>query len=160
MPLTTPRLPLPRLSTLRLARRSLPTISRTQPGVRNSSGSPTKTNVPDDHFIKTGEKPQDPRDQVSRSYEYSQSGGDDMVAQQGSASFDGTAANDPASQKLRAGKGNVVNPLEISPATSELSSVVSEEYTSKSEERKPGDVSGHHSGRKTKRVKKTEIDFK
>jgi hypothetical protein len=63
-------------------------------------------------------------------------------------------------QKDRAGKGNMVNPLELSPATSELSHVMSEEYTSKSEKRKPGDVSGHYSGRKTKTVKKTEIDFK
>jgi hypothetical protein len=41
-------------------------------------------------------------------------------------------------QKDRAGKGNMVNPLELSPATSELSHVMSEEYTSKSEKRKPG----------------------
>jgi hypothetical protein len=128
--------------------------------VRYSSGSPTKSNLPPDHFIKTGEKPQDPRDQVGRSYEYSQSGGDDMVAQQGGASFDGTAGNDIEASKARAAKGNVVNPLEFSPATSELSKIVSEEFTSKSEDRKPGDVSGHHSGRKTKTVKKTEIDFK
>lgn len=71
-----------------------------------------------------------------------------------------TTGNDIQTQKDRAGKGNVVNPLELSPATSELSSIMSEEYTSKSEERKPGDVSGHHSGRKTKTVRKTEIDFK
>jgi hypothetical protein len=56
--------------------------------LRHSSGSPTKTNVPADHFIKTGEKPQDPADNVGRSDEYSQSGGDDMVAQQSGASFD------------------------------------------------------------------------
>lgn len=55
---------------------------------RYSSGSPTKTDIPADHFIKTGEKPQDPADKVGRSDEYSQSGGDDMVAQQGGASFD------------------------------------------------------------------------
>ncbi|KAF2631355.1 hypothetical protein BU25DRAFT_407021 [Macroventuria anomochaeta] len=127
---------------------------------RYSSGSPTKTNVPADHFIKTGEKPQDPADKVGRSDEYSQSGGDDMVAQQSGASFDGTTDNDIEVQKERAGKGNVVNPLEFSPATSELSSIISEEYTSKSEERKPGDVSGQSSGRKMKTVKKTEIDFK
>ncbi|KAF3052064.1 hypothetical protein E8E11_007185 [Didymella keratinophila] len=105
----------------------------TQP--RHSSGSPTKTNVPADHFIKTGEKPQDPADK-------------------------GTTGNDIQTQKDRAGKGNVVNPLELSPATSELSSIISEEYTSKSEERQPGAVSGQSSGRKTKTVKKTEIDFK
>lgn len=63
-------------------------------------------------------------------------------------------------QKARAGKGNVVNPLEISPATSELSSVMSEEYTTKSEDRLPGAVSGHASGRKVKTVKKSKIDFK
>lgn len=71
-----------------------------------------------------------------------------------------TTGNDIQTQKDRAGKGNVVNPLELSPATSELSSIMSEEYTSKSEERKPGDVSGHYSGRKAKTVRKTEIDFK
>ena len=111
-----------------------------------------------DHFIKTGEKPQDPYDQISRSYEYSQSGGDDMVAQQGGASFDGDQSIEAS--KARAGKGNVVNPLELSPATGELSKIMSEEFTSKSEDRKPGDVSGHHSGRKTQTVRKTEIDFK
>jgi hypothetical protein len=54
----------------------------------------------------------------------------------------------------------VVNPLELSPATSELSSIMSEEYTSKSEDRRPGAVSGQSSGRKIKTVRKTEIDFK
>lgn len=86
---TMQRIPIPLLSTLRLKQRALPSLTHTRTSdARHSSGSPTKTNVPDDHFIKTGEKPQDPRDQVSRSYEYSQSGGDDMVAQQSSASFD------------------------------------------------------------------------
>lgn len=72
----------------------------------------------------------------------------------------GTTGNDVQTEKARAGKGNVVNPLELSPATSELSRIVSEEYTSKSEERQPGAVSGQSSGRKTKTVRKTEIDFK
>ena len=150
------RNPIARFSTFRLNARQnrLPALSN----VRYSSGSPTKSDVPADHFIKTGEKPQDPYDQISRSYEYSQSGGDDMVAQQGGASFDGDQSIEAS--KARAGKGNVVNPLELSPATGELSKIMSEEFTSKSEDRKPGEVSGHHSGRKTQTVRKTEIDFK
>ncbi len=44
-----------------------------------------------------------------------------MVAEQGRASFDHSSDTNPASQKLTAGKGNVVNPLELSPATPELS---------------------------------------
>jgi hypothetical protein len=53
-----------------------------------SSGSPIKTKIAADHFTKTGEKPLDPADNVGCSDEYSQSGGDDMVAQQSGTSFD------------------------------------------------------------------------
>jgi hypothetical protein len=54
---------------------------------RYSSGSPTADNAPPDHFTKTGEKEDDPAKINLRSNEYSQSGGDEMVAAQGSASF-------------------------------------------------------------------------
>lgn len=90
--------PTPLLLHLRPTKRILPSLTHLHPSTtattaslstrRYSSGSPTKTTTPADHFIKTGEKPADPADQVSRSYEYSQSGGDDMVAQQSGASFD------------------------------------------------------------------------
>ena len=53
-----------------------------------------------------------------------------------------------------------MNPLELSSATSELSSIMSEEYTSKSEERQPRAVSEQSSGRKTKTIRKMEIHFK
>jgi hypothetical protein len=74
------RLPIARLTT----RRSL--IAKVQ--LRYSSGSPTAGNKPPDHFTKTGEKAQDSAERNTRGYEYSISGGDDMVAAQGSASFD------------------------------------------------------------------------
>jgi hypothetical protein len=51
--------------------------------IRYSSGSPTAGNALD-HFTKTGEKEEEP---AKMSREYSQSGGDEMVAAQGSASF-------------------------------------------------------------------------
>ena len=89
---------------------------------RYSSGSPTAGNAPPEEFTKTGQKEDDPAKINSRSNEYSQSGGDEMVAAQGSASFSRNA--DPAAQKAEAGKGNVVNPLEFSPATPDLSQVL------------------------------------
>lgn len=57
--------------------------------------------------------------------EYSKSGGDHIVAQQGKASYD-QSETDPESQMARAGKGNTINPLEISPANPEVSKHVSE----------------------------------
>jgi hypothetical protein len=125
------RLTFPRL----IARRSL--VARVP--LRCSSGSPTAGNKSPDHFTKTGEKAQDPAERNTRGYEYSASGGDDMVAAQGSASFDVGdllptskerlltsdqnvgGSNDPAASKERAGKGNAVNPLDFSPASPELS---------------------------------------
>ena len=93
--------------------------------VRPSSGSPSPTAVPADHFIKTGQREaSDPAKINLRSNEYSQSGGDDMVAAQTDASFG--KDTDAASTKAKAGKGNVVNPLELSPATPELSAVQKE----------------------------------
>jgi hypothetical protein len=55
-----------------------------------SSGSPSNSNpeLPANHFIKTGEKEPDPTKTDLRSNEYSQSGGDDMVAEQAIASFE------------------------------------------------------------------------
>jgi hypothetical protein len=110
---------------------------------RHSSGSPLPGQQSPEHFTKTGEKPQEPDEFSARSYEYSQSGGDDMVAAQGGASFSvictpsevlpvciilagltrpqDSKDTDPLSEKTTAGKGNVVNPLELSPATTELS---------------------------------------
>jgi hypothetical protein len=61
--------------------------TRILPQLRKSSGSPTAGNKPPDHFTKTGEKEDDPAKINSRSNEYSQSGGDEMVAAQESASF-------------------------------------------------------------------------
>ena len=107
------RTALPRVRTPRIL------STRLLPQIRHSSGSPTTGNNPPDHFTKTGEKEQDPAKVISRSYEYSQSGGDDMVAGQGSASY--SRDTDPASQKETAGKGNAVNPLELSPASPDLS---------------------------------------
>jgi hypothetical protein len=74
-------------------RRSITRLTARRPLVarvplRYSSGSPTAGNKPPDHFTKTGEKAQDPAELNMRGYEYSQSGGDDMVAAQESASFD------------------------------------------------------------------------
>lgn len=94
---------------------------RSRVSLRFSSGSPTAGNDPPEHFTKTGEKAQDPSAFNSRSNEYSQSGGDDIVAGQASASFVDSKDTNPVSQKATAGKGNVVNPLEFSPATPELS---------------------------------------
>lgn len=61
--------------------------SRALPQIRKSSGSPTAGNKSPEHFIKTGEKEDDPAKVNLRSNEYSQSGGDEMVAEQESASF-------------------------------------------------------------------------
>lgn len=88
MPPITPRLSNLHFSSVQFASHPIRSISRTHISARHSSGSPTKTHILDDHFTKTGERPQDTRDTNIRSSEYSQSGGDDMVAQQGGASFD------------------------------------------------------------------------
>lgn len=117
------RLPILRFQ-VRLATTIRTTPIRLLPQIRRSSGSPTAGNAPPDHFTKTGEKEEDPAKINSRSNEYSQSGGDEMVAAQSNASFSGDV--DPASQKDMAGKGNVVNPLELSPATPELSGSLEE----------------------------------
>ncbi|KAF1833614.1 hypothetical protein BDW02DRAFT_569824 [Decorospora gaudefroyi] len=144
-PLRTPRI----LSTTRLF-----------PQTRTySSGSPTAGDAPPEHFTKTGEKPQDPTSLNSRSYEYSQSGGDDMVAEQENASFTSTDT-DPLAQKSTAGKGNVVNPLEFSPATTELSKHFEDNEVTSSEEREAGAKTGKGVSRKSKTVEKTELDFK
>ncbi|KAJ4375973.1 hypothetical protein N0V83_001253 [Neocucurbitaria cava] len=126
-----------------------------------SSQSPTgKNKNPPEHFNKTGEKEQDPVDVVMGSREYSQSGGDDVVAQQDSASFKNSKDTDPASQKDTAGKGNVVNPLELSPASPELSKYFDETDVSKSADREPGAKTGQGISRKAKVVEKNKIDFK
>ncbi|CAO2652135.1 Nn.00g004180.m01.CDS01 [Neocucurbitaria sp. VM-36] len=131
-----------------------------QTAIRQSSGSPTAGKNPPDHFNKTGEKEQDPADFSSRSYEYSQSGGDDIVAGQAGASFKDSKDTDPASQKVTAGKGNVVNPLELSPATPELSKYFDDTDVSKSADREPGAKTGQGVSLKGKRVEKNKIDFK
>lgn len=59
--------------------------------------------------------------------ENSKSGGDDVVAEQEIASFGASQETDPALQRERAGKGNVINPLEVSPANPEVSRTVVEE---------------------------------
>ncbi|KAJ4299610.1 hypothetical protein N0V90_004856 [Kalmusia sp. IMI 367209] len=68
------RLPIPHLARIT---RLTPIITR------HSSGSPSSSSAPDEQFIKSA------IDQ--RSYEYSQSGGDDMVASQEGASFSADA---------------------------------------------------------------------
>lgn len=106
-------------TTLPLKRTPRALSTRLLPRIRHSSGSPTAGSKPPEHFTKTGEKEQDPAKTISRSYEYSQSGGDDIVAGQGSASY--SRDTNPESQKEEAGRGNVVNPLEFSPASPDLS---------------------------------------
>ncbi|PSN72465.1 hypothetical protein BS50DRAFT_583999 [Corynespora cassiicola Philippines] len=89
------------------------------------SGAPKKSDQVE-HFVKTGEKgPSDPTQINVRKTEYSQSGGDDIVADNAIAAFEG-ASTDPGVEKELAGRGNTVNPLEASPATPELSSAVEE----------------------------------
>ncbi|KAH7377684.1 hypothetical protein BKA66DRAFT_443232 [Pyrenochaeta sp. MPI-SDFR-AT-0127] len=133
---------------------------RSRLSLRFSSGSPTAGNNPPEHFTKTGEKAQNPAAFNSRSYEYSQSGGDDIVAGQSSASFLDSKDTNPESEKATAGKGNVVNPLELSPATPELSKHFEETVISQSAEREPGAKTGQGLSRKAKTIKKTKIDFK
>ncbi|KAF2680451.1 hypothetical protein K458DRAFT_434296 [Lentithecium fluviatile CBS 122367] len=137
------------------------TILRSQVHARYSSGSPTPSSVPDNHFTKTGERAEsDPVKINMRSDEYSKSGGDDMVAEQEIASFGNSADTDPLSQKTQAGKGNAINPLEISPANPEVSRVVSTEYVEKNVERSPDGVrSGQGISKKAKKVEKVEIDM-
>ncbi|KAK3215570.1 hypothetical protein GRF29_8g468201 [Pseudopithomyces chartarum] len=141
---------------LRLRLRPL-LLPRTPLLSRPSSGSPSPSNVPDDHFIKTGQRPaSDPSEINLRSNEYSQSGGDDMVAAQGDASF-GRGVDAGASKEV-AGRGNVVNPLELSPATPELSRGA-ETYVEKNVERTEDMRTGMGVTRKKKVVVKTENDF-
>ncbi|KAF2032103.1 hypothetical protein EK21DRAFT_87484 [Setomelanomma holmii] len=133
--------------------------ARALPQIRKSSGSPASGGIPLDHFTKTGEKEQDPAKVNTRSYEYSQSGGDDMVAGQSSASYD-HASNNPAVSKTTAGKGNAVNPLEFSPASPDLSKTLQDTIVSQSEERDASQHTGQGISRKAKTVKKTKLDFK
>ncbi|OAK94046.1 hypothetical protein IQ06DRAFT_298771 [Phaeosphaeriaceae sp. SRC1lsM3a] len=134
--------------------------SRTLLQARKSSGSPTAGNKPPEHFIKTGEKEDDPAKVNSRSNEYSQSGGDEMVAAQESASFQSLGGNDPAISKEAAGKGNKVNPLEFSPATPDLSKTLEDKDVSQSKERDASQHTGQGISRKAKKVPKTSLDFK
>ncbi|KAF1840171.1 uncharacterized protein K460DRAFT_410773 [Cucurbitaria berberidis CBS 394.84] len=152
------RLPAPLARTPRVLSSRLQALSHTS--FRHSSGSPTAGKNSQDHFNKTGEKEKDFANYSSRSSEYSQSGGDDIVAEQASASFQNSQDTDPASQKATAGKGNVVNPLELSPATPELSKQFEDTDVSKNEDREPGAKTGPGVSTKAKRVKKNKIDFK
>ncbi|KAL1596312.1 hypothetical protein SLS60_008957 [Paraconiothyrium brasiliense] len=123
-----------------------------------SSGSPSPSNVPANHFIKTGEREaSDPTAVNLRRDEYSQSGGDDMVAEQSQASFSKNA-DSPVDSKETAGKGNVVNPLDFSPATPELSEHT-EAWVEKGVEWTEGMRTGKGVTRKSKTVVKSEIDF-
>ncbi|KAF2820519.1 hypothetical protein CC86DRAFT_114276 [Ophiobolus disseminans] len=133
-------------------------FTRVLPQIRHSSGSATAGNNPPEHFTKTGEKEQDPAKFNSRSYEYSQSGGDDIVAGQASASF--SRNSDPESQKVEAGKGNVVNPLEFSPASPDLSKTLEDKDISQGKERDASQHTGKGISRKAKTVKKSKLDFK
>ncbi|KAH7065673.1 hypothetical protein BKA63DRAFT_585559 [Paraphoma chrysanthemicola] len=148
-----------RLSTTTLPRNPRVFSTRMMPHVRKSSGSPTAGGTPLDHFTKTGEKEQDPAKINTRSYEYSQSGGDDMVAGQSSASYD-HASNDPAVSKTTAGKGNAVNPLEFSPASPDLSKTMRDTDVSQGQEREASQHTGQGISRKAKTVMKTKLDFK
>ncbi|KAF2652644.1 hypothetical protein K491DRAFT_718782 [Lophiostoma macrostomum CBS 122681] len=125
-----------------------------------SSGSPSNSNpgVPANHFIKTGEKEPDPAKIDLRSDEYSQSGGDDVVAEQAIASFERSSDTSPQLAKTSAGKGNVVNPLEISPATPELSRSFEETIVMKNVEREPNAaMSGQGITKKSLKVEKKGI---
>ncbi|PVH95526.1 hypothetical protein DM02DRAFT_675456 [Periconia macrospinosa] len=125
-----------------------------------SSGSPSAaTSASQEKFTKTGERvsSSDPMHISLRSEEYSQSGGDDMVAAQTDASYSRDA--NPASTKATAGKGNAVNPLEASPATPELSKRVDEIHVEKGVDRADGTKSGLGKTRKSKRVERTQLDF-
>lgn len=109
-----------RLSTsISLARMPRALSPRLLSQIRYSSGSPKAGSRSPDHFVKTGEKELDPAKVHSRSNEYSQSGGYEMVAGQETASF--SRDTDLDLQKEMAGKGNAVNPLGFSPATPGLS---------------------------------------
>ncbi|KAF1953465.1 hypothetical protein CC80DRAFT_551507 [Byssothecium circinans] len=112
-------------------------------------------------FNKTGEKESSDAQRIRvRSDEYSKSGGDDVVAEQEEAAFAQNAKDtDPSSQKALAGKGNMVNPLEVSPATPEVSRVMEEKVVEKNVEREPGVKSGKGVTKKAKVVKTVEIDF-
>lgn len=58
--------------------------------------------------------------------EYSKSGTDEAIADQANAAFDPNVSNDPEEAKKEAGKGNEVNPLDVSPANPHLSQGTSE----------------------------------
>ncbi|KAF2268650.1 hypothetical protein CC78DRAFT_350084 [Lojkania enalia] len=115
-----------------------------------SSISPSPSFVKPDQFNKTGLRGESDSTKInSRSNEYSQSGGDDIVAEQTIASFrvgqfprsyiyayiffslalvirklireKDSKDTSPATAKETAGRGNVINPLDYSPASPELS---------------------------------------
>lgn len=67
---------------------------------------------------------------------------------------------DPAYEKILAGRGNKINPLEVSPASPELSRILEEQIVEKNIERDPNARTGPGVTRKTKRVERTEIDFR
>ncbi|KAF2184703.1 hypothetical protein K469DRAFT_579083 [Zopfia rhizophila CBS 207.26] len=126
---------------------------------RYSSGSPTPASKPANTFNKTGEREDsDPKNINIRTDEYSKSGGDDIVAEQAIAAFESSKDTDPFSQKERAGKGNIINPLEVSPADPEASKIVEEKVVEKNVEGKKA-KSGKGITKKAKKVERVEIDF-
>ncbi|KAF2205827.1 hypothetical protein GQ43DRAFT_467833 [Delitschia confertaspora ATCC 74209] len=88
--------------------------------------------------------------------EYSKSGGDDVVASNSIASF--SRDPHPEHEKEICGRGNVVNPLEVSPASREYSVVVGEHMPEM--EHHVGSWRGITEGRKGKRVVVSEVDFR
>ncbi|KAF2744963.1 hypothetical protein M011DRAFT_469988 [Sporormia fimetaria CBS 119925] len=93
-----------------------------------------------------------------RSDEYSKSGGDDIVAEQRS-SFT-SIYTDPIMEREVAGRGYVINPLDVSPASPEWSMIVEEQIVEKNADRRPGDRTGYGVTRKTKMVEKNDLDFR
>merc|ERR1712007_136954 len=147
--------------TLRAPRLSYTLCSRIQPRHPYSSGSPTASSKPYDYFNKTGHKEaSDPCLINIRTDEYSKSGGDDIVAEQVIASFKNKFATDPFVEKEIAGRGNVINPLELSPASPEMSEILDEQIVEKNIERDPSMKTGYGVTRKSKRVERTELDFR
>jgi len=101
--------------------------------------------------------------------EYSKSGGDDAVAENEIASFKDYQDTAPEIEKEICGKGNVINPLEVSPASREYSAVVEEKVLGKDGEvvgervvgleKQGGTRSRLGHGVKAKKVEVTQIDL-
>jgi hypothetical protein len=86
------------------------------------------------------------------SSEYSISGSDDAVSHESKASYGGDTS--PETQKEKAGKGNIVNPLEVSPANREVS-----KHRDKNEVEKGAEKTGDSGKRSPKKGKGFEYIY-